>query len=228
MSDVTQQILEIRFKPNSRILDLRGLWANKMSDYMGLSTWNIVSNRVDISDKDEKERGFISFRNAGYLVHDANSRSYFAERSTKFLSCLFSYPEFGEKVLIERIGVRSKYCRPFKGTFQDLQERYLDNFLGVNPKVSQLLAAKLVDIGGALNFSDGAGYFHTMSGPMLAEQMKDYFERKEFPEVGLFLDIDYWSTPKKEMNCTEVVKKVQEFCEISIKRFDQVSGIIFS
>ena len=65
---LNEQIVEIRYQPNAKVLDWRGRWAETMAAKLELPHWRIVDNRLDIHDKDEDRHCFISFRNAGFVA----------------------------------------------------------------------------------------------------------------------------------------------------------------
>jgi hypothetical protein len=51
MAGLNEHVLEVRYKPNPKVLDYRGTWAESISDHMKLPEWRIVENRIDIYDK---------------------------------------------------------------------------------------------------------------------------------------------------------------------------------
>lgn len=228
MSDISEQILEIRYKPNSKILDYRGSWAEAISNYMKLPEWGIMENRVDIYNKDQKERAFVGFRNAGYVVQDAPTRNYFPDKLSKYLKYLFGLEGFGNSLYIERLGIRSRFCRAFDGEFDKLLEKYTSGYFSLTNKAKEVLNAKLLDISGALDFQDKYGNFNTSSGPIKESQMERFGLKREegLPAVGLFFDIDYWITPKKEISDKDVLKKVEEFANSAWDRFEKISLLI--
>ena len=89
------------------------------------------------------------------------------------------------------------------------------------------LGAKLLDIGGNLNFVDKFGNFNTVSGPMAQEQMNQYFDWKEdLPVVGLYYDIDYWLKPRKELAEAETLRNISSFSKEAWSRHDQFRHLI--
>ena len=201
MPDLNEHILEIRYKPNPKILDYRGTWAESISNHMKLPEWRIVENRIDIYDKDNKDRAFVGFRNAGFLAYNTATKNYFPDKAVKYFKYLFSFEGFEKSPYIERIGLRSKFCKEYNGSFDELKDKYSSNYLYLTKRAKEILNAKLLDIGGPLNFADKYGNFNTMSGPMTDEQIPQFFEATEdLPAVGLYFDIDYWQKPKRELN----------------------------
>lgn len=220
-------VLEIRYKPNARILDFRGSWAEIISSHMGFPEWRIVENRADIVSKDGKSRCFVGFRNSGFVTRDSPTANYFPDQASKFFRFLLSLDGFANPLLVERIGVRAKFITPHFGNFEDLLQRYTTRYLRLTESAEKALGAKLVDIGGNLNFADKHGNFNTVSGPMIQEQSSQYFDwADDLPLVGLYYDIDYWLKPNKELTDAEVLKTISSFSKESWERHIQIQQII--
>lgn len=227
MSDLNEHVLELRYKPNPKILDYRGTWAKAISDHMGLPEWRIGENRIDIYAGNNKDRAFVGFRNSGFVAFNTPTKNYFSEKAAKFFNYLFDLEGFEKKPYIERLGVRSKFCKAYNGDFDQLLQKYISNYLSLTDKARKIINAKILDIGGPINFADRYGNFNTMSGPMTDEQMGQYFQTKEdLPAVGLFFDIDYWLTPKRELNKQEILSHIKQFTDSAWGRFDSLSGLI--
>lgn len=226
MSLINELVLEVRYKPNPKILDYRGSLAEAVSKHMELPEWRILENRIDIFAK-EGDHAFVGFRNSGFVAHDVPTKNYFPDKTTKFFRCLFSLDGFEKKPNIQRIGVLSKFCVPFEGAFDDLLNKYTSNYLSLTENAKKTMSAKLTDIGGHLNFSDKYGNFSTMSGPMLEKQMPDFFEKeREFPKVGLYYQIDYWIAPKNEMDDKEVLFVIHNFATSGWSRFEDMRKVV--
>jgi hypothetical protein len=227
MPDLSEHVVEIRYKPNPKILDYRGSWAEAISDHMKLPKWVIVENRIDIYDESNGDHAFVGFRNAGFTARNTPTKNYFSDKAVKLFKYLFTLNGFEKKPYVERIGVRSKFCRKYEGTFEELREKYSSNYLSLTEKAKKIMDAKLLDIGGPLNFADKYGNFNTMSGPMIKEQMLRYFQKTEdLPAVGLYFDIDYWLMPKKEMDGQEILNCICQFSESAWDRSDAISKLI--
>ena len=78
---INEHLLEIRYSPNPKILDYRGTWAESVSKFMELSEWQIVENRFDVFDKEQTRRFFVSYKNAGALIHNSTTRNYFPDQA---------------------------------------------------------------------------------------------------------------------------------------------------
>lgn len=228
---ISEHTVEIRYKPNPKILDFRGTWAENISDHMGLPDWGIIENRIDIFSKAKNMHAFVGFRNAGFVTVDAPTSNYFPNQATKLFKYLFGLDGFGDPIFVERLGVRFKFCTNFDGKFEELCEKYSTSFLSITDKAKKALGenVKLIDIGGPLNFVDGLGNFNTMSGPMAKAQTEQFFKKHdEYPEVGLFFDIDYWRKPEKELGGKEVVATLKSFAEAAWQRHEAIKTLVLS
>ena len=205
-------ILEVRYRPNPKVLDFRGSWAELISEHMKLPEWRIQENRIDIYDKSETDRAFIAYRNAGFIRRNTPTSNYFPEQSSKLFHFLFSLEGFGNSLFVQRFGLRQRFCSSFNGTFEELRERYATRYLVMPDAAKKAIEGDLTDIGGPLNFCDKHGNFKTMSGPMRADQIKEFigFEAN-YPDVGLYFDIDYWIKPDADIPEEKVIKLIRNF-----------------
>lgn len=228
---ISEHLVEIRYRANPKILDYRGTWAELISQHMGFSDWGIIENRIDIFSKEKNMHAFVGFKNAGFVVIDSPTANYFPDQAIKLLKFVFGLDGFRDPIHIERIGVRQKFCTPFSGKFEDLCGKYSKNYLVITDSGKKAIGedAKLIDIGGPLNFVDGIGNFNTMSGPMAKKQIEFFFKKhEEFPELGLFFDIDYWGKPDKEMSGKDVVGIIKTYAETAWLRHERVRDLIMS
>ncbi len=227
---ISEHILEIRYKANPKILDYRGTWAELISKYMDLAHWQIIENRIDIFDLERKNRAFVGFKNSGFITRNSPTADYFPNQARKLFSYLFDELKgFDKKPFIERIGVRSKIVTSFPESFEVLVKRYNSRYLQLTPEAESIINAELVDIGGPLNFKDSYGNFNTMSGPMPKQQMGGFFrsnDKDNFPDVGLYVDIDYWQKPQKEIPHKEILKLIRTLAEQAQRRHEQVRNLI--
>ncbi|OGC04850.1 hypothetical protein A2276_02675 [candidate division WOR-1 bacterium RIFOXYA12_FULL_43_27] len=226
---LNEHIMEIRYKPNPRIIDLRGQWAEEISAHMKMSEWAIVENRVDIFRKDNHDRVFVGFRGMGFICHRSDSKSYFPDHAIRFLKFIFSLDGFEKNPLIDRIGVRSKFCIEYEKNFEELRDLYASKYIVLSDRAKKIINAKLVDLAGPWNFADDLGNFNTQSGPMVKTQIAQFFNDEivtQLPDVGLFFDIDYSVKPRKSMREDEVVKLVGGFAERAWKRNEDFKKIV--
>ncbi len=170
-SDSTETVFEIRYRPNAKLLDHRGEWAEALAGHMSLSKWSILNNRFDVFADDKTQHCFVSFRNAGMVCLDSPTANFFSDKAQRFFRQLVKFKDFGDPLHVERIGVRHKLASPFEGTFDELVNRFHTRYVGLSPALIESFAdAHLVDIGAPLNFRDALGHFNTMAGPMLEAQ----------------------------------------------------------
>lgn len=224
-------LMEIRYKPNSKMLDYRGAWADAITGVMDYQHWRVDQNRIDVWDELKLHTAFVAFRNAGFAVKNAHTNHYFPDHAEKFMKVLFQLEGFDPKPFIDRVGVRSKFCVPFDGTFNDLLELYSSKFVILTGPAKDTLNAKLMDIGSPLVLEDEIAKINFMGGPMTAQQIGHFFELSsnegvDPPEVGLVFDIDYWCEPKVEMAEKELVILLKKFASACWSMFDRTQKLI--
>ena len=139
---------------------------------------------------------------------------------------------FESEPFLERIGVRSRFLIPFAESFETLVQNYASRYMGLTSTAESRLDATLVDIGGPLNFKDQLGNFNTMSGPMKSDQVSQFIqlledEDDELPDVGLYVDIDYWITPQKQLKSVDILKTIRAFAQAAWTRSDQIQTLVF-
>lgn len=225
MYDLCENVLEIRYEPNSLFFDKRGELARELKDLLGVAHWKIGQDRVEFFDESEDaERAFLSYNNFGYILKNAKTRDCFQDKMTNFLEQIYSLSYFKTLDSIIRIGTRMRSCKKAKMDFNKLLDLYILKYCGLNPDYKAKLDATLVDIGGNANFKDSIGRFNTVSGPMGEEQLKEFFGiEKGAPRVALYYDIDYFYVPEKEERISEddVKEKVNAFCKKNSDRSEE-------
>ncbi|MGB9627770.1 MAG: hypothetical protein ACPL6D_03840 [Thermodesulfobacteriota bacterium] len=105
MTHINEHIFEIRYKPNPKVLDYRGSWAEAISEHMQLPDWRILENRIDVYNEKIGERALVGFRNAGFVTRNTPIKKYFPERTIKFFRYVLYLNGFGKILFVERIGV---------------------------------------------------------------------------------------------------------------------------
>ncbi len=228
-STLCEQILEVRYKPNSKVLDHRGTWAQEMAQAMTMEHWGITENRIDVFNEGRKRTGFVGFRNAGYTVKDAPTKNFFPEQALKLLKVMFNLPAFDQQLHVLRIGVRSRFCTSFPNAFEDLLKRYCQRYFLLTDRAKAALnsSAKIVDVGISIYFEDDHGDFNTNSGPMRKEQVEHFFPEQDVSmDVGLYFDIDYWKQPNQPMGNRSISSLVSTYAELAWDRHEKIIELI--
>lgn len=224
---INEIILEIRYRPNAKILDYRGTWAEMAAKHMDMTEWRIVENRFDIHDKDMSRRGFVSYKNAGFIMRNSTLIDFFPNQANKFLRFMFTQRPFGNQLMVERIGLRSRFATEFSGEFSELLARYVEHLLTLTPKAREIINAELIDIGGPLDFKTAHGNINTVSGPMGKNQLKEFFKFEENPpDVAFFFDADYWIRPEKEMQSKDILETVRFFAHEDWEIYDRLVNLV--
>lgn len=227
--EVNEHILEIRYKPNARVLDFRGELAASISQHMELTEWRIDNNRVDVHSKDQATRMFVAFRNAGAALRNTSLPDYFPNQATKFTRHLFTLKPLSDPVTVERLGVRSRFATPSPLPFTELLHQFETKVLNVSKEALAAFDARLIDIGAPLNFETKSGKINTNSGPMEREQLARFFEfekKEDLPEVALYLEFDYWLRPTEPLSVKEIVALIKLYADENWQRHLRLRSLV--
>jgi len=209
-----EYVIEIRFKPNSRILDKRGEIASALSSQL-LNQWNISDNQIVLSNNDNKKiTAIFSFKNIIFNSSYPNDKNFFLKNAESFIKSAWSIFPNNE---ITRIGVRTKFLSQTKD-FNTIFESYKKNFLKLSEEDFKEVGGDLIDLGFPLNFVDGDNFFNIMTGPMDKEQLEQSFKDKTDYESAIFLDFDYF---KKEFSPYIKQKDVIDFLNLGVEKAEK-------
>jgi len=196
---ISKHIVEIRFKPDGTMLDRQGQTANILVNGDNLFNQWSIAGRVNLSTDDNPNiKAFISHRNVGITSYHPNDSDFFVMEASKFIQSAWSL--FSNMPLL-RLGVRSTLLVSVED-FDETVERYRNKFLKLDSDDFQQLGGEMVDLGFPIKFVSGDDCFNIMTGPMKSDQARLYMKEvdpKHFPDVGMFLDVDYFRTEFKRM-----------------------------
>lgn len=226
---ITEHILEIRYQPNSNILDYRGILANSISKHMELSEWRIDENRVDVYSKDQLIKVFVSFRNAGVVIRDTTESDYFANKASKYIRFLFSQKPMPDSISAGRIGVRSRFAVSSPIPFTKLVDQFQQRIFNISDAAMKAFDARLIDVGAPLNFETKNGKINTQSGPMEKEQLSGFFDFKDkdsLPNCALYFDFDYWTRPGEPLVVKNIPSLIKLYSHENWERFTRLRSLI--
>ncbi len=230
-SQPNEQILAVRFKPNARILDLRGIWADLLSKQLDLPKWSVGQNRADVFNEKEDRRVFVGFSDYGVQLQNTSKRNFFPEYAGKFLKLLSDLDEFRDPMSVMRIGVRSSFCTPVTASFASLSNLVQERYVTLQTPAIKAMGegVKILDVGAPFNFEDKLGSFNTHCGPMNSGQLKQFFSfarKDDLPSCGLYFDIDYFKQPKEVIKIGSVADLVSEFAVEAWEKHLRVRDLI--
>ncbi len=211
-----EHVFAVVYKPNPRVIDMRGTWAALLAEKLDLPNWSVGTNRADVFKEDESRRVFIGFREFGVQLRDTFTRNFFPEFAGKFLSCLAALDEFQAPLEVQRLGVRSRFCTPYIKGFAALASAVQETYVTLQPSALKVLgeSLKVTDVGAPFHFKDKLGAFKTHLGPMETEQLKQFFDfakSTDLPTAGLYFDIDYFQNPKTPLKIGSIADQVSQF-----------------
>jgi hypothetical protein len=225
---LNEHVFELRYKPNAKIIDYRGEFAEMISSELGLTEWRITKDRVDVFDKEEKHRLYVGFRSSGYVAQDSITANYFPDKAVQFLNFVSNIKTFGNHWIVQRMGVRSRFCTAFDGECEDALERLGSRYTTLTEDAKSAIGeAKVIDLNGVVNFEDEHGSFNTQLGPMLASQIAEVLkDRDDYPEVGIYYDIDYWKRPEKDVAESDVTRFIKVAAREGWERHGRILRLI--
>jgi hypothetical protein len=213
--NINEITVEIRFAPKAEFLDLRGSLAQKLSKELNLSEWRIDPTRVDVFDKIESRRFFISHANAGAILNGVADVEVATNQLNDFMKMALTGIPFHGRAHIRRIGVRTKFANNFHGSFEQLRSLYKERYVTVPQSTIDLFESDLDDIGVSLNFVGKDWNMNTMTGPMDKDQVIMFMQfqkrNKDLPEVVAYFEADKWSEPNAEMPWGKISDQVSNF-----------------
>ena len=228
--DLSEHIFEIRYRNIPQMIDNRGRLAQLVQSVMDFGRANIGKDRIDVTSGTGDERCFVTVGNAGYVVANPTTVERFYQTAAKFFSGFAKEGYVADSLQVGRIGVRSRFCTQFAGSFDDILAETTRRYVSLNPEAAAAVGGKLVDVGAALNFRDEHGHFNTMCGPMKAAQIRENFPSKDqfpdIPDVGLYYDIDYWDAPAGKCGVKEILSKLEVFAKEGWSRHKRVNDLI--
>lgn len=217
---VSKYILEIKFKPDSRILDKRGEIAESLLKEQ-FTDWNIQENRIDFSKKGNEEFGaYFSYRGLGVYSSYPNKLPFFKRNVKDFINSAW---EYFESDTILRIGIRGIYLTE-ADKYQATFDKYKSTLFTVDNTLLEKFGGKLYDFAVPMNFTDGKDYFHVNTGPMYREQSEAIFDKiKDLPKFGVYVDVDFF---KKDFLSIVKKEEVQAFIEKGLKKTEEINDLI--
>ena len=209
----TLRSIEIRFKPNARILDQRGFIAERLAEAMGFPDWRVNRNTAMTYNDNKSIEVAVSYGNAVLRVIDG-TRPAFDARLNHVIHFLTTLPNCENGVETLRVGARSMVAIPFDGSFEELRDKILSTYASPHETAQSRLR-----IGDRYRFDDLAFTFHLTGteenvhlsvGPMREEEFHAPFTWKEgFPDVGLFVDADAFTTPDSTLHSSRLRKEIE-------------------
>jgi len=225
---MNEQILELRYRPNARIIDYRGELAELIAEQLNLPRWRVSQDRVDVFDESHRHRAFVSHRNVGFSVQDSATSNYFGDKAGQFLRFVADIEPVGKTWTVLRLGVRSKFCSPVELDFEEAVERFNQRYSVLTPQAEEAIAADVEDFGSTLELRDQHGWFKLQIGPMAEDQLGRFFkDRDEYPDVGIYCDIDYALTDQ-EVTVDDAIRFLRATAQASWERRDRLERMLLA
>jgi len=184
-------ISEIRFKSDSKILDIRGEIANTIFSGL-LDNWRITDNRIDFgSQKDTNVAAFFSFKNLGFISRSPHDSSFFIKNALEYYNSAWKYFSSNE---IERIGVRSTFFFEVKDS-RSVLEVYSKKIFNLTDGSIGMFEGKIEGVGYTFKFKlsefDNA-FFEVATGPARKVSTNKPEKDDNSTDNAVYVDIDFY------------------------------------
>jgi hypothetical protein len=225
---VSEHVLEIRHRAYGTFLDMRGRIADTVAAAGQMTAWSVTDNRIDFkpNEEDEREVGFVSHRNLGYIVRSPDSRNYMQDRALRFIRDLVAVRGY-ELREVKRFGFRSRFLSPSKDSFRALLKKVNDR-MPLPEQLVSVFEAQLDDYGPVAILKRGNMKIRVQCGPMEKEQSKGLFEKQadRLPDVGFFVDIDHYQADLGVMGEREISTLLRSMNDSAWKAIDAYSDLV--
>ncbi len=221
---LAEHVLEVRHVASGSFLDVRGYVADYIRGSGLFPHWKIDSNIVnfrDAADKVEREGAFVSYKNAGYLVFNPDTRNYFVDRASAFWKALLKNQHYKIPDII-RFGARTKAFLPTAADFEEMNHLVFESFF--TEKATTMIGGKQTDVQFIIEIRDASFEARIAGGPMHADEVKKFmgFDSEEFSKCGVYLDIDYYK--KKDVGHDHVPRLLKQAVELTWSRVESIAA----
>jgi virulence-associated protein VapD len=227
MEIIKHELVELKFNANPEIVDARGRMVKRYSDLMQLELWNFNENQAQIYNKDKSIHLTFEYQRIGLSVNNSTTENFFIDKSMKYFNDVLKQPFF-RGTIYRRLGLRTRYLIPFDGEFDTLLKRYKERYANIMSPLSDILDDEVVDIGAPLVLRGKKGTYNLTCGVMHKAQSRQYFQNqtRELPEVGLYIDIDYFIQEIPNITSKEIVSYSKYFDKTNKENIKRISELL--
>ncbi|WIT10460.1 hypothetical protein PFX98_16270 [Paucibacter sediminis] len=211
---LAEEVLEVRYKPKGAFISHAGELADYVVNSGVLPHWTLDTNRIDFRDHPDEAvnlQAFFSFKNLGFIAHNAPTENFFKDKCIQYWKVVSSNKLF-PIVDITRIGVRKRCFVPLGVDF-DMVEEQLFKYL-CKGDIFDLLGAKRKDLQVIYDLTEKFGQSRLTIGPLHRGEAEKHFKFKSelFEQAGIYLDSDgFVENPKpKRMLVEDFVRDVSD------------------
>lgn|GEM_PF-1659917 len=175
----------------------------------------VNDSSIEVVDSKVGFKVFSEWNRSGLYFENVKDHKYYMKKTGEYLRKLLSH--YGRSTL-KRIGNRFEFVLPYGGSFDELFRILKANIY--KEKIDRL--GEIVDLGAiALTAEEGDRKIHISLGPVRKQEItrKNEFDGNADPDVGLFLDIDYYSDIKKEYDIDKFLRAAWKFADTKSRQF---------
>jgi len=212
---VSEHVMEVRYRPSGSFLGVAGKIADYFFDKEVFPHWQIQSNgnRVDFRDAPNEVKkfgAFVTFRNAGYVVFNPDTKNLFVDKALSFWKHALANQDFTIPK-ITRFGCRGKVFIQTDAEFLAIRQKFAA--FTITSEARQLAGGDLQDFSVSLEVKDSDFTARVQMGPVKKDEAQKYFsfESDAFGHSGVFLDLDlYTHEVANQKEVGELLKKAND------------------
>jgi len=223
---LAEHLVEIRHEASGTFLDVRGYVADYIREKKLFRHWNIGPNLINFQDMEgeiKKEGAFVGYKNAGYIVYNADTKNYFTDKASAFWKTLLENAHY--KVPDPtRFGVRTKIFIPTSLKFKELSKLLFDTFY--TEKAKKIIGGKEKDLQLVVDLAEGQFEVKLHGGPMHEDEVEKHlnFKSEHFSKCGVYLDLDYYKT--ENLSHKDIPKLLKEAIGYSWLKAERITSEI--
>jgi hypothetical protein len=224
MEYIVKNIVEVRFKPDPQIIDIKGEVINSILNNSTLfNNWNITGNTIALgSTKNNSLKIILNHAKWGLEIISSSDDEDFINITTEVIRSTWNHYKYDN---IMRLGVRSSFILKCDNSFESLLKQ-------ITSKVSILdtekISSSLTDVAYTYNFAEDNKKINISFGPMQKTQSIDNFpETEKIPEVGIYIDIDvFMDTFEKKFKQSEYITTIKDSVNIAKEKMKIIFDLL--
>lgn len=224
----SEQILEMRFRPDPEFLDRRGAWAQLLKLKLEFKTWEIGPVGIELrsDDKPGADRVFVGLENCGCVACDSDAE-HFVELADKAIKAVATLPGFGDPRFVTRLGYRLKTLCAHNGSPESLAERLL-RLAPLSSGLSALTGSRFYDYLLIVNGKESDYSLRLQTGMMSEQEVRHTFlKRKETPALAWVADFDFSRSPEAPQKHTAMLATVKPWIDRAWSKYETLNRLVF-
>lgn len=221
---LVEHILEVRHYASGKFLDVRGYVADYIRSTELFPHWQIDENTINFRDDPKqiiRDGAFASYKAAGYVVYNPQTKNYFVDKASSYWKKLTKNQHYNLPDPT-RFGARTKVFIPVNKPFDEIHSLVFDTFY--NPLTKELVGDTINDIQFTFNLNANDFNIKISGGPVHSNEVAKYmsFNADEFKSEGIYLDLDY--SKVTNLDNKDITKFLKSAIESTWQKIDNITS----